>query len=151
MLVTRNFSLEEALRSRDHPGLTVQVADLDIVLIFNIARMSHAMERAREIVGLIDVLSWIRSLPLNQAVGGSPESRHVLGLAVDFRPRHLTAREAFRSLSDAPGRPIFDRLTLYPSGRLHGDLAPLEDGPPRGLKYVSESTGWRRLQKEEWV
>lgn len=80
--LTDHFSWEEAFHTlhRDIDNVTNDGTILD-----NIARTAVKMEKVRAILGRpISVSSWYRCQKLNIAVGGSKQSDHMLGSAVDF-------------------------------------------------------------------
>jgi zinc D-Ala-D-Ala carboxypeptidase len=61
----------------------------------NAARFAVSVfERLREMVGPLYVRSGYRCPRLNTAVGGRPNSRHILGLAADVVPAEVSLTEA---------------------------------------------------------
>jgi len=102
-------------------------------LLPNILRMATFMERVREIINEpLRITSWYRTPMHNIEIGGSPTSRHLLGLAVDFKPAHLSVALACDELLRKP-RLAWDQLieerTTSGSNWLHIGLAPDQKVP----------------------
>lgn len=70
----------------------------------NVAQVAALMEEVRALLGghPLRVNSWYRSPKLNAAIGGSPRSRHMDGLAVDFDVTVGTNDKAFALLAASP-------------------------------------------------
>lgn len=79
--MTPNFTLAELTRT--DTGLP-NTPDAD--QLANLERLAATLERVRRVLGdnPLRVTSAFRSRAVNKAVGGSPTSTHVLGLAADF-------------------------------------------------------------------
>ena len=79
-----NFTWGEALHVNPTTGQYRRPANADV--IYGIQRIARAMEDIRKRYGdrPITVTSWYRDPATNAAVGGSPNSRHLFGDAVDF-------------------------------------------------------------------
>lgn len=107
-MLTHHFSWAEATRSLTATRLKLDNTPPDS-LILNIQRMATVMERVRAIVGTpIKVNSWYRSPAVNKAVGGSPTSAHLKGLAVDWEPVGVPLLVAFEMIKNS--NMIFDQL-----------------------------------------
>jgi zinc D-Ala-D-Ala carboxypeptidase len=79
-------------------------------LLTNVLNTAARMELARaELGGPLKVTSWYRCEALNHAIGGSKTSKHMEGLAVDFRPTTVGLKVAFEILARAEHIP-FDQL-----------------------------------------
>jgi len=64
-----------------------------------IVRIAKLAQKARDRLGrAFIVTSWYRSPELNQAVGGVPHSRHIIGDAIEFVCENLTANQIYWSL-----------------------------------------------------
>ena len=87
MQLTPNFTLEEFTHSQAAARMGVNNVPLDNSDEFkNIQRTAEVMEKVRVLLGSnpIIVSSGYRSPKVNSVVGGSKNSAHVHGLAVDF-------------------------------------------------------------------
>lgn len=60
----------------------------------NIVRQAVALHSVYNLLGGFTITSWLRTVDHNKAVGGSPGSIHLQGLATDFVPLHMTVAEA---------------------------------------------------------
>lgn len=78
----------------------------------NIEETKLQMEVVRSLLGNepIMVNSWFRSPKLNTAIGGSPSSAHMQGLAVDFTRKGQTPKESFMAILES--NLLFDQLIL---------------------------------------
>lgn len=87
----------------------------------NICTTASYMERVREYLGNqpLIVTSWFRTHKYNSQIGGANNSYHLLGIAVDFKPIHMSADEAYSLLDNWHG----DKggLGVYPK-HIHIDL-----------------------------
>jgi hypothetical protein len=92
--------------------------------IENLKRVAQWLEGVRILLGVpIIISSGYRCLELNNAVGGSPKSQHVLGQAVDFTapgfggPRHVIDRIIDAGMN-------YDQLILEfpPNGWVHASI-----------------------------
>lgn len=110
--LSKNFTWEEASHSDKAEFLGIDNTPTDAQHIANIKTTSERMEIVRRILGEpIDVNSWFRCEKLNEAVGGSTPSQHVLGLAVDFVcPGFGVPEEIVRCLSTYKDVLFFDQL-----------------------------------------
>jgi len=107
--LTAHFSWAEASRSKtaDAKGIDNSIPDL---LRPNIEQVAATMEQVRTLLGdhPLRVNSWYRCPDLNRAVGGSPRSMHMKGLAVDFETDHILNSRAFELI--AKSDIVFDQL-----------------------------------------
>lgn len=109
MQVTQYFSLEELTRTE-----TSLPNDPPQEMARNLVRLCEdALEPARAILGPLKVNSGFRAPAVNKAVGGSPTSAHMQGLAADVVPLKVSRLVAFDLLADS-GIP-FDQLILEPT------------------------------------
>lgn len=144
MRISRNFSEWELRISRDHPELSTPFDELEpAVLAHAVITVHIMMQPIRDVAGWLDVLSFIRSLELNDAIPGKAGSDHLRGLCVDFRPRAVTCEELWHmALNGELCGAQFDKLNFYPARRsFHGAIRPLEDGLQRGRLYLD----WERV------
>ena len=85
MTLTPHFALSEFTHSQTAARLGITNAATSPVIIANIRRTAAMLEKVRAILGKpILISSGYRCQELNAAVGGSQNSAHVDGLAVDF-------------------------------------------------------------------
>lgn len=73
----------------------------------NIIHQANALTSVYHLLGGFTVTSWLRTEAHNKAVGGAPKSVHLIGLATDFIPSHMTPEEArvkIRASGVYPGR-----------------------------------------------
>lgn len=64
-----------------------------------LVRLAEFAERLRTVLGVpMIVTSGVRCPALNRAVGGSSTSQHVVGEAIDFRPKGIDAKDAFKQI-----------------------------------------------------
>lgn len=102
MTLTEHFTWQEVQQS---PTAEARGIDNTVPpnLKANVERTAGHMEEVRELLGNkpIRVTSWYRCPTLNKAIGGSPKSAHMRGLAVDFKVPHLPLWTAFETLADS--------------------------------------------------
>lgn len=87
--LTPHFSFYEATGSDDHPDLVEvnRTGAMSQRVLPRLMLMAQLLEEIRYVLGRpIEIHSWFRGDPLNEAVGGSPSSQHRLGEAADFSP-----------------------------------------------------------------
>lgn len=99
MKITEHFTFEELTNSSRHPEL-VEKNRLDASnYMKHLKYIAGTLEEVRSILGCkISVSSGYRNNELNKAVGGSPTSKHMLGLCADIVPFNGTVEEAFNLL-----------------------------------------------------
>lgn len=116
MQLTKNFKLEEFIRSETAKklGIANQPGEEEIARLGLLC--ANVLQPARDRWGPIQITSGFRCPALNAAVGGEPDSQHLLGEAGDGRPVAATAQELVtwirRELE-------YDQVILYPDGRFH--------------------------------
>jgi uncharacterized protein YcbK (DUF882 family) len=84
MKLTKNFNLKEYLVSKEYPylvdGLSIDTPKQNLFLHAHLL-----LQPIRDSFGIpVNIISGYRNEKLNSKVGGSPFSRHRLGLAADF-------------------------------------------------------------------
>jgi hypothetical protein len=94
--LTTNLYLADATRSDTATKFNIDNSPADKQIIQNIQFAATCLEQVIHVVkrkkvntsrGYIpEITSWYRCPKLNAKVGGVPTSRHVKGLAIDFRP-----------------------------------------------------------------
>lgn len=117
--ISKNFTMGEAIHSnyaesrniRNNPSSGIRR---------NIRYTARRMEEVRKILGRpLQITSWYRSPKLNRAVGGSHNSSHSKGLAVDILlKKGQSGRAEFEKLKKR--MKSYDQLIYYPKrGHLH--------------------------------
>lgn len=110
MNLTNHFTFSELTRT-DHSSLRDENRKYGDSIKGQLVRLAEFAEGIRGIIKVpMIVLSGVRCPRLNRAVGGSASSQHVVGEALDFRPKGMEAEEAFRLIL-ASGIP-FSQLIL---------------------------------------
>jgi zinc D-Ala-D-Ala carboxypeptidase len=98
----------------------------------------------------IRITSGYRSPQVNAAVGGSRTSRHMLGLAADFKARGYSARDICDTIDRmwSEGRLDFDQAIAYAvsrGGHVHVGLAPEGVVPRRQVLWAPDGGGYSPL------
>lgn len=127
MMLTEHFSLEELTASEiaARRGIDNEPFEGDL---FNLKRLAVTLEEVRLLLGgPLLISSGYRTPTLNAAVGGSPHSAHMRGLAADFIcPTFGSPYAVAKAIMLSPTMERVDQL-IYEFGRwVH--LAVAEDG-----------------------
>jgi hypothetical protein len=138
MRLSPNFTLAQLIRSETAERLAID-NNPGPDHVANLTRLAAAMELVLPLLGHpVAINSGYRSAALNAAVGGAPQSRHALGLAIDFTcagfgaPLQVARAIAASSLA-------FDQL-IHEYGRwVHLGLAPDTSTPRRQLLTICSS------------
>ena len=133
-MVSRSFRLSEFLRSEtavrrglDNTPPAPAMANLRNILAPGLQRVRDLLETP------VQVTSGYRSPEVNRAVGGSPASQHVLGLAADFiAPQFGNPRSIARFLADNAAVIRHDQL-IFEGLWVHISFAPA----PRGQVFTA--------------
>ena len=139
MKLTEHFSLEE-LTHTDHREYDNTPNDAELE---NLKRLAEFLEEVKAALGGRPVMvnSAFRSQQINNSVGGSNKSQHLLGCAADFRVPKLTPDEVVRIIISA-GLPYdqvireFDRWT-------HVSIPNTPDAKPRNQALIIDKQGTR--------
>ena len=110
----RYFRWRETVVSKDYPDLARKIKKLSQDVVDNIIfGVEACLDPLRNIIGPVLVLSWYRDYDLNKAVGGSRNSDHLRGNAVDVCAAGtiVPARKLFTAIVDM-GLP-YRQLILY--------------------------------------
>jgi len=113
------------------------------VQIENLKRLATtALEPARLLLGVpIHSNSGYRSLTVNSAVGGAPDSAHVDGRADDMVPIDVPLRNAFDALRTSPIP--YDQIIFECQAWIHIAIAPLGKEPRReALTATGHAGAW---------
>lgn len=84
-----NFTWGEALRNGERLPVATQFEGMEITeaaIVSNIVQLAHKLDRVRADFGNrpVRITSWLRPPLINKAVGGVPNSQHIIGLAADI-------------------------------------------------------------------
>lgn len=105
----------------------------------NLERLSDMLRQVSELLGApLQITSGFRCDALNAAVGGVPDSQHVMGLAADFKcPQAGSALQVARLVanSDLP----FDQLILEYGRWIHLSIAAADDLPRREVLTILDA------------
>lgn len=128
MQLSPNFTLAQLVYSEtaNRQGIDNRPTDDQIV---NLRALAAALETVQALLGsTLQINSGYRGQALNRAVGGARESRHTLGLAVDFTCANYGPPLAVaQAIAASPLR--FDQL-IHEYGRwVHLGLAPATCDP----------------------
>lgn len=139
-MLTPHFTLEEFIASQTAArlGLSNMPTGQERA---NVGRAAEAMEKVRTVLGNRPVLisSGYRSPQVNKAVGGSPTSAHMFGLAIDFTvPGFGTPIEICHKLSAHMAELTIDQLIHEFDSWVHLGLSA---GAPRHMALTIDSSG----------
>jgi hypothetical protein len=128
ILLSPHFTLEELVRS--NVALRKGIDNTpDQWVLENLKVLANKLEIVRVIFGRsVLVTSGYRNAFLNSAIGGSPTSKHMLGLAADFTcPGFGTLKDQFDALRSHKQELGYDQLILErpTNGWLHLGLAEM--------------------------
>ena len=135
----QSFWLSEFLRSDTavRRGLDNVPKALELANIRNV--LAPGMQRVRNALGQpVLITSGYRSPEVNRAVGGSPSSQHMSGLAADFVcPQFGLPRTVVQYLMERAGEIRFDQL-IWEGSWVHISFAP---AAPRGEVLTAHFRG----------
>jgi hypothetical protein len=106
----------------------------------NVQEVADTMELVRALLGghPLKVNSWYRCPALNTAIGGSPQSAHMRGLAVDFEPTTMTNDKAFELIAKSDIE--FDQL-IHERTKSGADWIHLGLSETQGRRQVLAAAG----------
>ncbi|HCN47306.1 MAG TPA: peptidase M15 [Pseudomonas sp.] len=138
MYLTPHFTLAEMTASQiaNRAGLD---NNPDSKTIANLIELFQTLEAVRTLIGQpLLITSGYRCEALNQRIGGSASSAHVLGLAADILAVGLTPRQLAQRIMDS--ELDFDQLILEFDGWVHLGLA--EQRQRRQVLTIRKGTGY---------
>lgn len=108
--ITQHFTLSELTKTSSNIDNTPSNEEID-----NLYALAFVLEKVRLCIGNlpIHITSGYRSKDLNASIGGSPNSDHCNGLAVDFKVGSLKDCEVVRLIKNSGIK--YDQLILEPS------------------------------------
>ena len=134
MQLSPNFSLAEFITSETAARLGLS-NEPDAEIIETLKATAARLEEVRSLLGCpIIILSGFRSVKVNSAVGGSSNSQHCLGEAVDFiAPQFGTPQEVCRAILDSTIE--FDQLIAEGIDNANGGWCHIafSDNPRRSV------------------
>ena len=136
MKLTQNFHEYEIVVSESRPDLAKRINPSLPQRAFAEVLALKALQPFRYKLGPMKILSWIRSKELNDAVGGSKTSDHLLGTAADFVA--LARKDDMES--------VFKEILLLPI-----DYRQLIFYPEQNFIHVSVNHPQRPIKKESFV
>jgi len=143
MKLSNNFHLKELTKSEaaDRLGLKNQPTEEQLVALTVVT--NQVLQPVREKFGIVTVNSGIRSEEVNKAVGGSKNSQHCKGEAVDFECYSVSNFELAKWIQS---NLEFDQLILEfykkgdpHSGWVHCSYSRL--GTNRGIQMTASKAG----------
>lgn len=96
MKISKNFSESELCVSKDHPGIAQSIIPTTENILAARVVALECLQPGRNKFGPFLVNSWLRNEKLNAAVGGTENSDHLLGSAVDFTPINFNVEQVFK-------------------------------------------------------
>lgn len=147
ILLSPHFTLDELTRSTTALRKGVSNEPSADVLE-NLKLLAQTLEIVRSVFNRsVFISSGYRSPELNTIVGGSPTSKHILGLAADFTcPSFGTLRQQFDALRKHRDELGYDQLIIErpPNGWLHLGLAA-PGKVVRGIDMLYEDGRYERV------
>jgi hypothetical protein len=131
-----HFTLEEMTASQTAVRKGIPNAP-SAVVVDNLRRLAATLEQVRLLVGPLTVSSGYRSPLLNKAVGGAPDSAHMIGLAADLTAKGWSPQQLATVIRDSDI--AFDQL-IYEGTWVHLGLST---GAPRRQVLTAAFVGGR--------
>lgn len=112
MRISKNFSLKELTRSQTAVRLGIDNNPGEEELINLVVLVHQILQPCRDEFGTVSVNSALRVQKLNQSIGSSDRSQHILGQAADFEAYSVSNYELATWIKDTLS---YDQLILeYP-------------------------------------
>lgn len=119
--MTANFTLDEAVLSETAVRKGI-VNKPDLPAYQNMRNAALKLEAVRKITGALHVNSWYRCPEVNKLVGGSPESAHMTGWAIDVTSTKYSPYELCAAVINSGLE--FDQIILEYDRWMHISFAP---------------------------
>lgn len=133
--LSAHFTLAEMTRSATASRLGIDNTP-DEEVVTNLHRLCVELEKVRLLVGPLKINSGYRSPSLNAAVGGSPKSYHLLGLAADFDPVPSVTHDQVQQLIAQQGT-----LIEFDDCMEEGTTKPESEGGSRWIHFAVAKDG----------
>jgi hypothetical protein len=140
--LTPHFSYEELTASDAAVRLNIDNTP-DYHALSNLHILAAGLERIRDVLGTpILISSGYRSPTLNMTIGGGKTSRHMLGLAADFRsPKFGPPIDIVKAIDAKKDVVKFDQLILEFGAWVHVSFTRDPDEQPRGQVLTAVRDG----------
>jgi zinc D-Ala-D-Ala carboxypeptidase len=141
-MLSTNFALAEITESQTASRRGIDNVP-DAVTQRNLKRLADTLEVVRTLLGNVPIRisSGYRSPALNKAVGGSKNSAHMKGLAVDFTaPRFGTVLQTAKAIASSDIE--FDQIIYEYGAWVHLGLAVDAMSARRQLLSIAKGTGY---------
>lgn len=143
MDVGKYFSLHEFIKSTKASKLLISNQPNSLAIDNMCLLCNTVLDPIRAVVGPVRITSGYRCEDLNKAIGGAENSRHIYGLAADFKVKNFLSHQLVELIRRLPNLPI-DKCIAYSKdtgGHVHIQIAnPVEKG--RYLFYKCDSSGY---------
>lgn len=99
MKISQYFTLDEVIASDKAAELGIDNSIKDYSILSSAAELARALDQIREEFGPFSPNSWYRCEELNKAVGGSSNSHHLTGSAVDISIKGVPTLDLFKFIA----------------------------------------------------
>ena len=141
MELSEHFSLDELVDS----DLAIRKGinnDPSANIISNLGRLAQLLEQVRKVVAKpISINSGYRCPELNKAVGGQPNSQHMMGCAADIKVSGLTPDDLVKAIINSDIQ--FDQLIREFDSWVHISVTNNPQDTPRGQTLIIDKLGTR--------
>jgi len=141
MELSEHFSLDELV----HSDLAIRKGinnDPSANIISNLGRLAQLLEQVRKVVAKpIGINSGYRCPELNKAVGGQPNSQHMVGCAADIKVSGLTPDDLVKAIINSDIQ--FDQLIREFDSWVHISVTNNPQDTPRGQTLIIDKLGTR--------
>lgn len=111
-----NFDSTELCVSKDRPDLAKKIVPTSENYLSAKLLAILILQPIRDKYGIINILSWLRSPELNNAIGGCATSDHLLGCAADISPKNADVEQVFLWIIKESNLP-FRECIYYPNDK----------------------------------
>lgn len=144
MKLSEHFTLEEMTISQTAVRRNIPNAPCGVT-VNNLMRLCALLEEIRVLLGRpINISSGYRSPAVNDAVGGSKNSQHILGCAADFTAKGLFIRDTVEAIMRS--NISYDQLISEYDKWVHVSVPSLAQGIPRKQTLIIDHKGTRQYE-----